>query len=178
MSLNQQKYSLDNLRLFPFYQSRKAYLEATGKEPPPFNPTRPPQRWEDPAALTSKARVITYQNTLAVSEYDPEKPGGNGGIPLADANGRPFFQPLVMLKTEAGSVNIPNYEAANEPGTEQPEVQPPLRALEANEELIFDGIGNLVLVHNTDFPFDAIPVGGFTQQDRDLLKRIATKIGA
>lgn len=159
------KYSLDKLYLFPYYQTRADYARATGEEPPEFDIARPPQYWYDPAAPGSTKRSLIYQNILAVNEK---------GQPLKDEKGNPFFEPVVMLKSEAGSVNIPLAVAANEPGTEVPAAQPPLRDLDPDEELFFD-FGGVVMVRNKTLADSSAPVG-FTPQDRELLKTIARKL--
>ncbi|QOY86564.1 hypothetical protein [Paludibaculum fermentans] len=159
------KYGLDKLYLFPYYQTRAQYTQATGEEPPPFDEQRPPQYWCDPEALKSTKRSVIYENILAVNEK---------GVPLQDENGRPYFEPVVMLKLEAGTVNIPMQMAANEPGTEKPAAQIPLRELDPDEELFFD-FGGIVLVRNKTLIESNAPVG-FTPQDRELLKAVARKL--
>lgn len=159
------KYGLDKLYLFPYFQTRAKYAQAMGEEPPPFDETRPPQYWFDPEALKSSKRSLIYENVLAV----------NGkGQPLQDEDGTPFFEPVVMLKAEAGTANIPLAVAANEPGTEVPAAQPPLRALDPDEELFVD-FGGIVMVRNKTLVDSNAPVG-FTPQDRELLKTIARKL--
>ena len=45
--------------LFRNYSSRAVYLAATGNQAPPFDPTRAPQYWEDPAQV-GKTGTVTY----------------------------------------------------------------------------------------------------------------------
>lgn len=159
------KYGLDKLYLFPYFQTRAEYAQAVGEEPPPFDATRPPKYWYDAEALKSTKRSVIYENVLAVNEK---------GLPLQDENGHPYLEPMVILRQEAGTVNIPMQHAANEPGTEQPAVQVPLRELDPDEELIFD-FGGVVLVRNKQLVESNTPVG-FTPQDRELLKSVARKL--
>lgn len=159
------KYGLDKLYLFPYFQTREQYRKAVGVEPPPFDETRPPQQWYDPSISTSTKRTVIYDNVLAVDE---------NGMPKRDENGKPYFEPLMILKSEAATVNIPPKLAANEPGTDVPDVPPPVRALEPDEELIFD-FGGIVLVRNKNL-VDPASVA-YSAQDRELLKAVARKLG-
>ncbi len=161
------KYGLDSLYLFPYYQSQEDYTKATGLAAPAFNPNRQPKYWFDPKAKESTKRTILYEQVLAVAE---------NGDPLVGPDGKPMLDLLAVQKDEAATVNIPpkGPGVANIPGAGVPEVQPPLRALESNEELGF-GFGNTVYVHNIDYPFD--DGDSFTAADRLLLKAIAKKLG-
>lgn len=158
------KYGLEKLNLFPYFQTRQQYRQATGQEPPAFDPTRPPQAWYDPQMVHSTKRTVIYDNVLAIDEK---------GRPKRNAEGGPYFEPLMILRSEAATVNIPEKNAANEPGTEVPEVPPPLRALDADEELIID-FGGIVMVRNKRLNTE-VPVN-FSAQDRELLKAIARKL--
>jgi len=161
------KYGLNSLYLFPYYQSQEDYQKATGQTAPVFNPNRQPKYWQDPAALASIRRTVVYNQVLAVAD---------NGAPLVGPDGKPMLDLLVLQKEEAATVNIPpkGPGVANVPGAGAPEVQPPLRALETNEELDF-GFGSTVYVHNKDYPFD--DSGSFTAADRLLLQSIAKKLG-
>lgn len=161
------KYGLDSLYLFPYYQSQEDYTKATGAAAPAFNANRQPKYWQDPKAKDSTRRLVVYDQTLAVAL---------NGDPLVGPDGKPMLDLLVLQKDEAATVNIPpkGFGVANVPGAGVPEVQPPLRALESNEELGF-GFGNTVYVHNIDYPFDG--GGSFNADDRMLLKAIAKKLG-
>jgi len=158
------KYGLDKLYLFPYYQTRDQYMKAIGEEPPPFDATRPPKYWFDPNLLNSAKRSVVYENTLAV---------GENGRPASGPDGRPFLEPLLIFRLEAATVNIPLKQTANEPGAEVPEVPPPVRALDPDEELVFD-FGGLVLVRNTKLIEDIVV--GFTLQDREILHAVARKL--
>jgi hypothetical protein len=112
---------------------------------------------------TTKRNVV-YDQVLVVSE---------GGTPIAGPDGQPALEPLVLSRSEAISVNIPYKAGANELGADQPEVQPPLRDLEEDEELFFD-VAGIAAVRNKRF-YDQTQVG-FTAQDRSLLTAIAKKL--
>lgn len=166
-ALPMQKYGLDSLYLFPYYQDSDTYTKATGLPAPAFNPNRQPKYWFDPAAAKSVKRTVVYTAALATAD---------DGTPLVSATGKPVLDILALNKDEAATVNIPakGPGATNQPGAGQPEIMPPLRALEPNEELAF-GFGSTVYVHNTDFPFET--AGDFGAPDRALLQAIAKKLG-
>jgi hypothetical protein len=158
------RYGLEQLFLFPVYQTREQYQAMTGEEPPPFDPTRPAQYWRDPGALKSPKRVIVYENVLATDER---------GFPKTDQNGRPYFEPLALPKHEAATVNIPYKKGANEPSSGLPDVLPPCRALHEDEELVLEW-GGVVVVRNKNFASEEVV--GFTLGDRELLRAIARKL--
>ena len=161
------KYGLDHLYLFPYHQTREAYQKASGEEPPPWNPQKPPKYWRDPKALQSARRNVVYDSVVATSQ---------GGSPLAGPDGKPVLDLMVLSKEDAASVNIPpkGPGVSNVPGADVPEVPCPLRPLEPNEELFFD-FGGVVVVKNLDL-YPKIEVG-FTSGDRDLLRAIGRKLG-
>lgn len=161
------QYPLSNLFLFPIFQTREAYRQATGQEPPPWDPQRPSKAWFDPQAHTSPRRNVVYDAVLAMSE---------NGNALAGPDGKPMLDILLLKREEAATVNIPpkGPGTTNLPGTEVPEVPFPLRALEPNEELAFE-FGGIVVVRNKElYPLTLV---GFTAEDRALVKRIAAKLG-
>lgn len=162
------EYPIDRLYLFPKYGSREEYQKATGQEPPPWNPWRQPKGWFDPKAKDSPKRKVVYDVVLATHV--------DSGVPLADADGKPMLDSLILDKDEAGTVNIPPKGTGftNVPGAGKPEVPVPMRPLEPNEELFF-GFGRSVIVKNVEL-FRQLEEG-FRSEDRELLKAIATKLG-
>jgi hypothetical protein len=162
------KYSIQHLYLFPMYATRDEYRQATGEEPPAWNPYRAPKGWFDPKAKSSPSRRVVYELALATHP--------DTGAVLAGPDGKPLLDALVLDRDEAATVNIPPTDtgSTNVPGADQPQVPVPLRPLEPNEELFFD-FGRSVAVKNLDL-FPELEVG-FTHQDRILLKAIATKLG-
>jgi hypothetical protein len=158
------KYSISNLFLFPVFGTREEYQRATGQEAPAWNPYRRPKYWFDPAARDSRTRRIVYTQALA----EP---------PIAGPDGKPMLDALVLDRDEAATVNIPpkGPGTTNTPGAGEPEIPCPMRPLEPNEELAFDFAGTIV-VRNKDL-YQSLEVG-FTQNDREMLKSIARKLGA
>ena len=168
--MNENKFgiaSLDTVFLFPYFSTREQYEQVTGFTPPLWDPKRPPKYWFDPKAMDSPRRVVIYDNVLAISE--------NGTL-LRDDQNRPALNMLVLPKEIAATVNIPpkGPNSTNIPGADQPEVQMPLRSLADNEELFFR-FGGVVAVRNKEI-FEKSEAG-FTERDRNLLQRIAKKIG-
>ncbi len=161
-ALPEPKYGLHHLYIYPVYSTREEYRAATGQEPPPFNPARPSQHWFDPEAAKSSRRFLVYDRVLAVDER---------GVAKRDANGKPYFEQLILPREEAATVNIPPKKAANE--TFLPDVPPPCRELHEDEELTFD-FGGIVVVRNKNFAGQTVV--GFTLDDRELLRAIARKL--
>ncbi len=164
-ALPKAQYGLEELYLFPYYQTREDYNRRTGHEPPPWNPNRAPKAWEDPKALESNRRNVIYDYVVAYAK---------NGAPLVDAHEKPMFDLLVMTKDEAATVNIApkGPTVANVAGADVPEIPPPLRALEASEEL-FMPFFSVVAIRNKDFqPLEP----GFNRNDRALLQSIARKL--
>jgi len=157
------KYSIGALFLYPWYSSRQDYLNATGIEAPPFDPSKPPKYWFDPEAPKSIKKFVGYERVLAVDEK---------GHALAGPDGKPYLEPLLLARADAATVNIPR-GVTNEPGADQPPVPCPLRALEPEEELYF--LLGEAWVHNKNIPDTTVV--GFSVQDRALLAAIAQKLG-
>lgn len=160
------QYGLEDLYLFPYYQTREDYLKATGHEPPAWDPKRPPKGWEDPKALQAARRNVVYDFVVAYAL---------NGSPLVGNDYKPTLDLLVLTKDEAATVNIPpkGPTVSNIPGADVPEIPPPLRALAANEELFMPFPG-VVAVRNKDLqPLEY----GFNRNDRALLEAIAHKLG-
>ena len=165
-ALPRAQYGLEELHLFPYYQTREDYRAKTGHDAPPWNPNRPPKAWEDLKANDSARRNVVYDSVIAYAK---------NGAPLVDANEKPMLDVLVLTKEEAASVNIPpkGPTVSNIAGADVPEIPPPLRALQPTEELFMPFFG-VVAVRNRDFmPLEP----GFNQNDRSLLKAIAQKLG-
>lgn len=165
--MDQITYSIQTLYLFPVYQTREDYRAKVGTEPPPFDPAKPVKCWQDTAAHANPRRKIVYDNVLAVAD---------NGVPLVDGDGKPYFEPLLIDREDAGTVNIPVKDFSGKQ-QEQPtvgvEVPVPVRALTPNEELVV-GFGGLVTVRNKSF---MIETGTWTLEDRKLLHAIAVKLG-
>lgn len=167
MSAESPVKGLDSLFLYPYFQTREAYEKATGKPCPPWNPNFPPKAWFDPKAVESTRRNVVYDHTLVYSL---------DGTILADANGKPMLDVLVLTKEQAALVNIPDKTlgASNIPGSDRPEVPVPLRPPTESEELFFL-FGQTVAVRNK-VAWEQTQ-NTFTARDRVLLKAIAEKLG-
>jgi hypothetical protein len=76
------KYGLKSLYLFPYYQTREDYRQATGQEPPPWDPNRPPKYWRDASAGSSTRRNVVYDLVVAT---------GPTGTPVAGPDGKPVL---------------------------------------------------------------------------------------
>jgi hypothetical protein len=155
-------YSLSELHLFRTYSTVEEYRKATGENPPAYDPSRPPKNWFDPGALASPRRTVVYDPVLAI--------GPQGQI-LADADGKPMLDILLLSKDEAARVNL-WHEQSGHPAPTLPPVPAPLRPLRANEELIFL-YPQLVVVRDKSVEADK---GMFTAEDRALLRKIARKL--
>lgn len=160
------RYGIEKLYLFPYFQTREDYQKATGVEPPKFDGSRPPKYWFDPAAKDAVRRNVTYDQVIAYAA---------SGSPLVSENGSPMLEMLMLNKDEAATVNIPpkGPTVSNVAGADRPDIPPPLRALRADEELVFS-FGNTVSVHVKG---TLEPDRGFTEEDRAVLLAIARKLG-
>jgi hypothetical protein len=164
--MDQPFYGLDALYLFPRYQTRDAYHEATGKEAPEFNPLLNPKYWEDPDALKLALRNKLYDRVIALNDL---------GKPVHSPDDTPMIEPLMLPKAQAAVVNIPPL-GANVAGADAYEVPVPLRELKPYEKLVFRFPG-FIAVQDTRVPVPAA-AGDFTEADRALLERIVLKLGA
>jgi hypothetical protein len=167
MALPFLSYSIDKLYLFPFYGTREGYQLATGEEPPPFDPTKPPKFWFDPKAVQPGRRNIVYDAVLALDEF---------GRPVLDEHGKVMLEAMVLTVQHAATVNIPYMKSANEPGSGQIPVPVPLRAPEEDEELFIDKANN-VSIRNKRLWAENGEKNVFTAADRELLRAIAQKLG-
>jgi len=167
MSTESPVKGLESLYLYPYYPTREAYEKATGQPCPPWNPLFPPKYWFDPKAAESTKRNVVYDNSLVYSL---------DGTILADGNGKPMLDVLVMTKEQAATVNIPDKSkgAANIPGADRPEVPVPMRVPPPGEELFFIFGQTVALRVKTEW---AKTQNTFTWEDRVLLKAIAEKLG-
>lgn len=167
MSANAEiRFGLERLHLFPYYQTREEFRKANGFDPAPFNANRPPKYWFDPAAKEAARRAVVYDNVIAYAA---------NGAPLVGADSKPVVDVLVLSKEEAATVNIPpkGLGVANIPGSDVPEVPPPLRGLKDDEELFFPFPGVVAVRIRGTQEADR----GFTEEDRAILEAIARKLG-
>jgi hypothetical protein len=154
---------LNDFYLFPVYATREEYRRATGQDAPAYNPSRAPKHWLDPKAAASPRRTVVYD--LAVQT-------GDQGQPLADKQGKPIIDVLLLPRDEAASVNI--WEPGNGlPAPAMPRVEPPLREPAAGQEFtfVFPGIVGVL-----DRAAAQASANYFTPADRALLQAIAKKL--
>ncbi|WP_031498474.1 hypothetical protein [Bryobacter aggregatus] len=160
-------FPINDLYLFPYFQTRDEYLKATGEEAPLWDSSKPVKCWFDPAARTTTKRTMLYDAALL---YD------KNGMVIADTKGVPQLDQLALLKEDAATVNILPRERMVDygPGSRLAPIPVPLRPLKDNEELTFT-FGNVVTVRIKDAYKDT--VNAFTVADRQLLSKIAAKLG-
>jgi len=151
---NKPVYPVSALYLFAQFNTPEAYQAAAGEAPPTFDPTKRPKNWFDSSVdLTDPAATVVY------SAYRLSKVTGGWSYTI-----------IAMSAAEAASVNlIPDGIADSMPGWEVP-----ARALLPNE-VLQPTIGNVLEIRRTDLSVDD---GRFSQADRDILNRIAEKLGA
>lgn len=160
-------YPINDLYVFPTFQTRDDYFKATGEEAPAWDPNRPVKCWFDPAARNSNKRTFLYDVVLM---YD------TNGMVLSDEKGTPQLEQLALLREEAARVNLLPREKMLDygPGSKVAPIPVPMRPLNENEELVFT-FGGVVAVRRKDAYRDN--VNAFTVKDRQLLEKIAQKLG-
>lgn len=156
---------LSVLNLFATFATREEYEAKTGKPCPAWDPKRQPKAWEDPDAhkvlVVGQVSYMLYDRIFVALSPQGDPVWDSLGLPVGDAK----------------TVNIPprGEGQTNVPGADQPEVPCPLREL-ADDEVLKAGFGNVPQVFKSA-ELVSIDVG-FTQVDRDLLIKIAAKLGA
>jgi len=160
-------FPINDLYIFPTFQTRDEYFNATGEEAPEWDPSRPVKAWFDPAARNTNKRTFLYDVVLM---YD------KNGMVLPDEKGVPQVEQLALLREDAGRVNMLPRERMLDygPGSKVAPIPVPMRPLTTNEELIFT-FGGVVAVKRKDAYKQT--VNAFTVQDRALLEKIALKLG-
>lgn len=151
---------LQEIQIFKSYATRAAYREATGVEPPAYNPLLAPKHWEDPGADPSLdyAQYTVPRTNKATGDYaaDPV----TGEIPVA---------PLILDTPIARAVNIPGeYDRPV-----QRAVPVPIRPLKQTEKIIrtINGIWVKDSAEQQSGPT------AWTHEDRAMLQAIARKLG-
>ncbi len=160
-------FPINDLYVFPLYQTRDDYFKATGEEAPPWNPNKPVKGWFDPAARSTNKRTFLYDFTLL---YD------KNGMVIPDEKGTPLVDQLALLREDAGSVNILPRETMVDygPGSKVAPIPVPMRALKSEEEFVFTFGGVVAVRLKTAYK---TTVNAFTTGDRELLEKIAAKLG-
>jgi hypothetical protein len=153
------------LNLFKTYESREKYEAETGKPCPPWDPSRPPKYWEDPAAQKS---IVVAGVPFAI--YSRVYVGFDQQQQV------PLFDSLGISVEDAKTVNIPPTGTGNTnvPGADVPAVPCPVRALR-DDEVIRLGMGAIPMLY-TSVELQGVDTG-FTMADRELLRKIGAKLG-
>ena len=160
-------FPINDLYIFPLYQTREDYFKANGTEAPPWDPNKPVKGWFDPAARITNKRTMLYDIALL---YD------KNGMVISDDKGIPQVDQLALLKEDAGAVNLLPREKLVDygPGSRVAPIPVPMRALKSTEEFVFT-FGGVVAVRIKDAY--KTTVNAFTIGDRQLLEKIAQKLG-
>jgi hypothetical protein len=100
------QYPISELDLFPSYATRAAYLAATGKQAPPFNPALPLKAWFDSVALGADgpAAYIVFDSTSAATGYEVAMgvPASSAGVNLVGTYNFPAYVEVPTDATETG----------------------------------------------------------------------------
>lgn len=158
-------YGLEELHIFPYYQTREEYEAKTGKPCPPYLDNGRPKYWEGTVDLNADP-------DLSIRFKVPYN--SRGGVSL-NPDKTPKLSELDLKPEEIVRVNIPSKQVGTFPGSASAvEIQPPCELL-PNERLEFQsGIASAQLrVRRVDKMQGAI-----TMSDRALLELIAKKVGA
>lgn len=160
------QYGIGELALFKQYTTREEYEAEFGIPPPAFDPDLRPKYWLDQSVDTSDVEAdVPYLVARMVG-------------------GEPRIVTTMMPAWEAAAVNIPPTQTSalipSNPlfaavGRAPREL--PVRALLAGEAL-FIGFGGLIMVSRADMAAKAEQESGkFLAADRELLAKIAAKLG-
>lgn len=157
------------LYLFRIFQTREEFEALSGEKCPPYDPTRDIKSWRDSLAANSPKPRIVYENVLAY--------GDDGRTPALDSNGSPYFEPLVLPREIASTVNIPPKDFTGalqeQPGTGR-EVPCPCRELRLDEVLKVGWGGNVQVVDVTQTvtatPFEELVLAALTRIEAKLGK--------
>lgn len=160
-------FPINDLYVFPSFQTRDDYFKATGEEAPDWDPNRPVKSWFDPAARNTNKRTFLYDLVLM---YD------KNGMVIPDENGVPQLDQLALLREEAARVNILPRERMVDygPGSKVAPIPVPMRSLKEDEELVFTFGGVVAVRFKSAYK---ATVNAFTVNDRQLLAKIAQKLG-
>lgn len=157
-------YALTDLALFPIYADSEDYFKKTGKIAPMYDPRFEVKNWEDPDAASK--RFVSY----TVVEWD------NVNVPTEGT--------LDLPGKWAASVNLlpPNYTALTEQEKKialEGATPLPIRPLKSSEVFKVHPLGGVYVVDTAVAELPTVPAAGdgFTKADRELLGKIAAKLG-
>ncbi len=165
---------IGSLYLFPVYQTREQYKQATGKDAPTWNPNAPAKSWLDPNPPAPDEDGDVRYLMLAMA--------ADGRTP-AVKDGRPYLRLTRVNFADAGAVNIPAKDFHNsliqDPGALSPfaalDVPVPCRELATDERLKF-GFGATVQVEKVS-ETPAVVGGAVTDPEvKQLLLAINSKL--
>lgn len=157
------------------YDTRTIYKQLTGQDAPPYDPRFPIKNWVDTLAPTD-FQTMTYNTAHLDSTFQ-----------------HPVMSQISMPSFIASSVNLPPDSGPIPPSTAGQYLTPVRELIQASAttkgERFAQGAMNAfaISVINLDIFDDqaqnptstpGTSVGGFTDEDRDLLKRIATAVRA
>jgi hypothetical protein len=87
------EYPISDLYLFPVYTNRAAYLAATGKQAPAFNPAWPIKEWFDPSPSGNPYLVFSASTPPSYTTEAPMPAVAAGAVNLPGAYTFPSFVP-------------------------------------------------------------------------------------
>jgi hypothetical protein len=173
---------------FPAYQTREAFEAATGETAPPWNLEKPLKNWRDPAPTNTEfdellGEFAKYKPVLSILPNGRYREGADGQpttgsmrLSVEDAKSVNFLPAKGIVPVAGEIINgmtITPQHVANASRS----VPVPLNLPEGSRIAYAPSIGANVVVLLKDESLT--PVGnGFTAEDRELLRRIATKVGA
>lgn len=169
---------------FKVYADRREYKKLTGLEPPPFREDLPVKHWIDPAASSSKAPKLVYQNVFMTRD---------DGVIVLDGD-KPVYEPLILTREFAASVNMlpqsePDGAVYKNPAWRW--LDPPHRDLLPGEIVLYIDqpgfLGAIPVIRNPELwakeqaekaAKELADSGKFTAEDREMLRSVAIKLGA
>jgi hypothetical protein len=159
-------YGLEQLHIFPYYQTREQYERETGKACPPYIDNGRPKYWEG-TIFPDADPDLSIRFSVPYNS--------RGGVSRA-SDGTPRLSELDLKPEEIIRVNIPPKNVGIFPGLASAvEIQPPCELL-PNERLEFQaGIAAAQLRVRR---VDKMPTSASSLSDRALLEAIAKKVGA
>lgn len=165
--MSQSQYGIETLYLFPIYSSRANYRAKTGKEAPPWNPLKPIKAWID-ESIVSKPRGFVYYDVVETDEANNY---------VAGPDGCPVIKSWPVALSEAGKINLPDEDGTFTQDQLATAVPVPIRKLRLEEELVFFGPGNVVLVRNKIlYRLEMEQAAVFLGSDRAILLGLELKL--
>jgi len=165
---------LETIYKFPYYLNQEDYTKKTGKAAPAYRADLPVKNWEDPAALLSTSRNMSY-SILEMTDTNGYKVQVGEEIPI---------ETMLMPRLQAASVNL--MLAGTQPtdafnGIVTPI---PLNKLATNQKVVLQKF-NIASVRDTNVSLPgapAVPASNNDLQEQinymtELLIAIGSKVG-